>query len=212
MRNCLLPVLVLVASSSFATISQVRSNAIWQTSSQSSCNVSLSATNASDLIVVWSYWKTSTTNTLTASAKDSLLVPYASAVGPTVQAGSDTAAQIFYLPNVGMNSSYSVTVSFSGPASVSSGCVIVEYSGADIYYPLDSVSAGYSTSGNPTSLMDSGTVAPANANLLVFGGGTSQRNEFPFTGPNTAAAVEFRTQFVRWLESELPRLRDSWRD
>ncbi len=39
-----------------------------------------------------------------------------------------------------------------------------------------------------------------------------QRNEFPFTGPNTAAAVEFRTQFVRWLESELPRLRDSWRD
>ena len=39
--------------------------------------------------------------------------------------------------------------------------------------PLDSVSAGYSTSGNMTNLLDSGTVAPANANLLVFGGGTS---------------------------------------
>jgi hypothetical protein len=51
--------------------------------------------------------------------------------------------------------------------------VIVEYNGLDQNYPLDSVSAGYSTAGNPTSLMDSGTVAPANANLLVFGGGTS---------------------------------------
>jgi hypothetical protein len=51
--------------------------------------------------------------------------------------------------------------------------VIVEYSGLDTNYPLDSVSAGYSTSGNPTGLLDSGTVAPGNSNLLVFGGGTS---------------------------------------
>jgi hypothetical protein len=52
------------------------------------------------------------------------------------------------------------------------GVVVAEYSGADTMYPLDSVSAGYSTSGNPTNLLDSGTVAPANSNLLVFGGGT----------------------------------------
>ena len=63
-------------------------------------------------------------------------------------------------------------MTFSSSAGVSSGCVVAEYSGADIYYPLDSVSAAYSTSGNPTALLDSGTVAPANANLLLFGGGT----------------------------------------
>lgn len=53
--------------------------------------------------------------------------------------------------------------------------MFAEYSGADQSYPLDSVSAGYSTYGNPTILLDSGTVAPAKANLLVFGGGTSDR-------------------------------------
>jgi hypothetical protein len=90
-----------------------------------------------------------------------------------VQSASNTASQIFYFPNIGINSTYSVTVTFSGSAGVASGCVAVEYMGADIYYPLDSVSAGYGTAGNQTPLMDSGAVAPANSNLLVFGGGTS---------------------------------------
>jgi hypothetical protein len=79
---------------------------------------------------------------------------------------------MFYAKNITGGGSDTVTVTFSSAPS-SSNCVIVEYSGLDQNYPLDSVSAGYSTSGNPTSLMDSGTVAPANANLLVFGGGTS---------------------------------------
>jgi len=79
-----------------------------------------------------------------------------------------------------------ITVTFSGSAGVSSGCVVAEFSGADTQYPLDSVSAGYSTSGNPTGLLDSGTVAPANANLLVFGGGTTD-----YTGSSVGAGTGF---------------------
>src|SRR5579872_4341757 len=174
MRKCLLSLLIFATTSVFATISQVRSSATWSSSASSSCNVTLSATNTGDLIGIWTYWKTSAANNLTASVGDSLGKTYLSAVGPTVQSVSNTASQIFYLPNVGSNpSGYTVTVTFSGSASVASGCVAVEYSGADIYYPLDSVSAGYSTAGNKTGLLDSGTVAPASSNLLVFAGGTS---------------------------------------
>lgn len=145
MKGCLLSVLLLAALPTFATISQVRSNATWNSTPQSTCAVALSATNAGDLIAVWTYWRTSTANTLTASAKDSLTnTPYPSAVGPTVQSVSDTAAQIFYFPNVGLSTGDTITVTFSGSAGISSGCVVAEYSGADIYYPLDSVSAGYS--------------------------------------------------------------------
>jgi hypothetical protein len=86
-------------------------------------------------------------------------------------------AQIFYAKNItGRSPSDQVTVTFTGPSGgniSSAGAVIVEYSGLDQSYPLDSVSAGYSTSGNSTSLLDSGTAAPANGNLLVFGGGTT---------------------------------------
>ena len=96
-------------------------------------------------------------------------------MGPTLQssASTPTSAQIFYAKNItGGTGTDTIKVTYSGTVA-SASCVIVEYSGLDQNYPLDSVSAGYSTSGNPTDLMDSGTVAPANANLLVFGGGTS---------------------------------------
>jgi hypothetical protein len=113
-------------------------------------------------------------NQLTASVADSPSFGnnFVSAVGPTLQVGSNTAAQIFYVaglksPGTGLDT---LTVTFSGSASTS-GCVFVEYQGADPKYPLDSVSAGYSYGAG--SLLDSGTAAPANANLLVFGGGTT---------------------------------------
>jgi hypothetical protein len=64
--------------------------------------------------------------------------------------------------------------------------VFVEYQGADQNYPLDSVSAGYSTALNPTGILDSGTAAPANANLLVFGGGTTS-----YTGGSVGAGTGF---------------------
>ena len=83
-------------------------------------------------------------------------------------------AQILYQNNIRPTSGTdTVKVTFSGGTASTASCVAVEYSGADLNYPLDSVSAGYSTSGNPTSLLDSGTVAPANSNLLLFAGGVS---------------------------------------
>src|SRR4029077_5658776 len=92
------------------------------------------------------------------------------AVGPTIQSASNTAGQIFYAANINGGSPDTVTEKFNSAPS-SSNCVIAEYSGADQNYPLDSTSAGYSYSAG--GLLDSGTVAPANANLLLFGGGTS---------------------------------------
>jgi hypothetical protein len=101
---------------------------------------------------------------------------YLSAVGPTLQpsASTPTSAQIFYAKNIQNlhNQSDTVTVAFSGTGTISAaGVVIVEYSGLDPNYPLDSVSAGYSYSAS--NLLDSGNVAPANSNLLLFGAGTS---------------------------------------
>jgi len=157
---------------SLATIAQVQSNATWGSTNTTNCTVTLGTTHTRNLLVVWAAWSPST---LTASVVDTSnnIHPFPSAVGATVQSASNTAAQIVYQnniqPTVGTDT---VKVSFNGTATTAS-CVAVEYSGADLNYPLDSVSAGYSTGSNPTSLLDSGTVAPANSNLLVFAGGIS---------------------------------------
>jgi len=172
---------LLFALPALATISQRQSPVSqFNSSASSTCSATLgSGYVAGDLIVVWTYWTTTGTNNLTASVGDSYLngtgfpPVYPSAVGPTVQsaASSPVAAQIFYakktLSGIGGDL---VTVTYSGSATTS-GCVIVEYQGADQSYPLDSVSAGYGYSTG--TLLDSGTAAPANANLLVFGGGTT---------------------------------------
>jgi hypothetical protein len=168
--------IVFFALPAFATISQRQSPVSqWNSSPQTTCYATLgSGYQSGDLIVVWTYWTSS--SSLTASVGDQVTNnSYVSAVGPTLQSASSTpiTAQIFYVANTRTHTGTDlVTVTFSGSASTS-GCVFVEYQGADIYYPLDSVSAGYSTSGNQTSLLDSGTAAPANGNLLVFGGGTT---------------------------------------
>ena len=165
-----------LALPAFATISQRQSPVSqWNSSPTSSCYASLgSGYHSGDLIVVWTYWSTgSSSNNLTASVGDALGNSYVSAVGPTLQSASasNTAAQIFYVASTVVGSGPErVTVTYSGSATTS-GCVFVEYQGADPNYPLDSVSAGYSYA--PGILMDSGAVAPANANLLIFGGGTS---------------------------------------
>jgi hypothetical protein len=118
---------------------------------------------------VWTFWNTGThANNLTASVSDGNLNNWFSAVGPTIQSASNTVAQIFYARKIVGSGSDLVTVTYSGSANIS-GCVIVEYQGADPNYPLDSVSAGYSYS--TSGLLDSGNVAPANSNLLVFAGG-----------------------------------------
>jgi hypothetical protein len=98
-------------------------------------------------------------------------VPYRR--GTNCAVSLENRCQTFYVVSNGnTGTSYKATVTYSGSGpDVSSGCVAVEYSGTDPNYPLDSVSAAYSYSAG--SLFDSGTAAPANANLLVFGGGTT---------------------------------------
>jgi hypothetical protein len=154
-----------------AQIMKQQSAAKWNQTNTTMCQVPFgNSTGAGNLIVVWTTWQDTNTTTFTATVGDSHpLNSYASAVGPTLQsaASTPTSAQIFYAKSIAGGSD-TVTVTYSGTVS-SASCVIVEYSGLDQNYPLDSVSAGYSYS--PGSLLDSGTAAPANANLLVFGGG-----------------------------------------
>jgi len=172
-RNFLLCALLCTSLTAFATPpAYVRSASNWGNHVATSCAVAM-ANTSTDLLVVWVSWTTSSMNNVAASAADGVNEngkAFPSAVGPTAQANSKTAAQIFYAKSIQNSSGSTVTVSFSG-ATTSSNCVIVEYSGADPSNPLDSVSAGYSTSAG--NLMDSGNVSPANSNLLVFGAGFS---------------------------------------
>lgn len=179
MKNYALCVILLCTLPAFATISHQQSPVYqWNSSASSTCSANFGSTsNAHDLFVVWTFWKTSSSpNQLTAQVSDLTTFgnTFVSAVGPTLQSASNTYAQIFYAANITTVTGQkdTLTVTYSGSA-VSSGCVFVEYQGADPSNPLDSVSAGYSTSGNPTNLLDSGTTAPANANLLVFAGGNT---------------------------------------
>jgi hypothetical protein len=176
-KNFALGLFLLCAISTFAQISQWQPPvSLWNTAPSSSCAKQFTTTSqAKDLFVVWTFWTSSTQ--ITASVADSSTYhnTFYSAVGPTIQPASGTPiySQIFYAKSIHLGTGNdTIQVTYSGPASIS-GCVFVEYQGADTMFPLDSVSAGYSPSGSPTNLMDSGTVSPANANLLVFAGGTS---------------------------------------
>jgi hypothetical protein len=167
-----LSAVLLLATPAFATITKIQSNATWATTNTTSCTVTLSNTSLNNLLVVWATWSPSSVSV--SNVQDSNNPQFPSAVGPTVQSASNTAAQILYQNNIRPTSGTdTVKVTFSGGTATTASCVAVEYSGADLNYPLDSVSGGYSTSGNATSLLHSGTVAPANSNLLVFGGGTT---------------------------------------
>lgn len=179
MKSYLLYVLFFVLSlHAFASPAYVQSAHNWNVTSGNTCAVSFTLnTGPTNLIVVWASWTVTGTNTITASAKDTqgngIGTPpfYPSAVGPTLQpsATNPAAGEIFYAGDTAGGAD-TITVTFSS-APTSSSCVIVEYSGADLTNPLDSVSAGYSI--GSTNLLDSGNAAPANSNLLVFGAGFS---------------------------------------
>jgi hypothetical protein len=148
-----------------------------------------SGTSTGNLLVVWATWTPGNTVSVTTVFDSQPANSFPSAVGPTLQASASPqiSAQIFYAKNItGHSINDTVTVQFSGTAT-SASCVAVEYSGVDQSYPLDSTSAGYSYSAG--SLLDSGTVAPANANLLVFGAGTTDSSSTLFlTVGNTSFA------------------------
>lgn len=152
-----------------ATISGVQSGHSWNNTSVSSCTVQLTNTTTGHLLVVWATWGPDTLAVQGISDNNNSSFP--TAVGPTVQPVSNTAAQLSYLGNIqGTFGTDRVTVTFSGTATTAS-CVAVEYMGADTVAPLDSVSEAISNSGSPSNGLDSGTASPANASLLVFGGG-----------------------------------------
>ena len=167
---------LMFALPAFGAISQRQSPVSQWNGSGSSCFAPLLGSPtyvATDLIVVWTYWNTGTaTNNVTASVTDSYGNTYYQAVGPTIQSASKTASQIFYAKNIVTpgTGNDTVTVAYNASANAS-GCVIVEYQGADPSYPLDTVSAGYSYSGS--GFLDSGNVAPANSTLLLFAGGVT---------------------------------------
>ena len=178
---CIGLVLTIPAS---ATIAQQRSNFNWTcsgtvTGGTLTCSQTFSTTGANDLIAVWTTWQSSVA--LTASVSDTLTsTQYPSAVGPTQQptqvSGVPANAQIFYLKSTGIGGADTVKVTLTGPSGTSVpsfGMVMAEYSGLDTVNPLDSVSEAISNSGSPSGTLDSGTTSPANANLLVFGGGNS---------------------------------------
>src|SRR5271156_3123472 len=107
-RLCVLLLLALPAS---ATISYVRSSAQWS-GGTGSCAVGPSPTNSGDLIVAWGEWQTSGPNTVTVTAMQSQTSKVIlSAVGPTVQSASNTAAQIFDIANIN-NTGETVTLTF----------------------------------------------------------------------------------------------------
>lgn len=176
MKKCLSCCIVLfLASPMFAQIAKQQSAAKWNQTNTTMCQVPFgNNTSKGNLIAVWTSWQDTSTTTFTASVGDSehngVNGFYPSAVGPTPQSAANPpfSAQIFFAGNIRAGSD-TVTVTYSGQVS-SANCVIVEYGGADTLTPLDSVSEAISNT--PSSTLDSGTVAPANANLLLFGAGT----------------------------------------
>jgi len=193
-------VLILIIPA-FGTITAVQSNANWSCSSLSGSPVTCVVNTTShvtthNLLAVWTFWQTSASFPYTASVTDSVgngtgtPAVFPSALAPTVQSATTppTNAQIFYAANINPSAvADTITVTFTCPYPANPACnplysplinvagiVVVEYSGADINYPLDSASAGYSYSTG--SLLDSGNINPANSNLLVFGAGFADQS------------------------------------
>jgi hypothetical protein len=106
----------------FAQIMDVQKNSSWTSSPSTTCIVTLSSIPAaSHLIVVWTDWRTSTPNNLTVSQIiDTQGNKFLTAVGPTVQSASKTAAQTFYVVSNGnTGTSYKATVTYSGSVRTS---------------------------------------------------------------------------------------------
>jgi len=175
--SCIVLTIVLLTTAAVASVSTWQSGATWNSSSGCSVALSSKAVQANDLIVIWVAWSPSTV-TIALPYIDSNSDTFVSAIGPTIQPSittSGTAAQILYAKKVNAASSETFIIPFSSTPSTAS-CAAVEYQNADTLYPLDSVSAGYSSSGNQTGLLDSGTVAPANSNLMIFAAGMADKN------------------------------------
>ncbi len=186
MKRFALSLVLLLAIHASATISWVQTKPVWNCTLGGSGGTftcvftSTAAVGAGHLLIVWTYWQSS--SVFTASVQDTgtpTTNTFYSAVGPTIQSNgtTPTTAQLFYAKSIhGSTGGDQVTVTYTGPASGSislAGAMMVEYSGLNSLYPLDSVSAGYSYASGAGTALDSGFAAPANTNLLIFGVGAS---------------------------------------
>src|SRR5579862_3183685 len=122
------------------------------------------ATKAGNTIIAYVVWD----NAGAVSLADSSGHGYTSAAGPTVSTDGGTSAQIFYAPNVSGGRD-TVTATFAQPIAAKAMLFVHEYSGLDQLAPLDAavVATGLS------SQMDSGALAVAQPNELLFAGGAS---------------------------------------
>ena len=218
MKKCTLSFIVvclLLASPAFATISYVQSKSKWTCSGSGSsitCAVTTtSATTNNHLLAVWTFWQS--TSAYTASVSDSTTPAntFSSAVGPTLQSASSTpiTGQLFYTKNIqgsGVGND-TITVTFTCPATcvsptiASAGVAVAEYSGADLNYPLDSVSAGH---GNSTgTALDSGYSAPAFPTLMVFGAGIVDAGGTPTHGTGFATRESNSSGFCALAEDDV---------
>jgi hypothetical protein len=191
MRRCFLSVLLLFALPLSAAISKVQQSLLANVSSSTTCVATLSSsTTSQNLLVVWATWTPGNTVSVTSVGDSVPANSFPIAVGPTLQANASPqiSAQIFYAANItGHTGGDSVTVQFSGTATTAS-CAAVEYSGADLSYPLDSTTAGFSNSGGTGTALDSGFAAPtygSQNNLLIFGAGTTDAGTLATGGGGT---------------------------
>lgn len=135
--------------------------------------ISISYTKAQangDLNVIVVGWNDSTATVF--SVTDTMGNTYIRAVGPTVQSGLATQS-IYYAPAVkaaGANGN-TVRVAFN-VAPQAPDIRILEYSGASLTSPVDSVAAAQSLSSGTAS---SGNLSTTTANDLIFGADLTQR-------------------------------------
>jgi hypothetical protein len=110
-RRYLSCLLALAARPMFAQILDVQNHSSWTGSAATTCNVTLTSVPlATHLIVVWTDWRTTAPNNLTVSQIiDTQGNKFSSAVGPTLQSTSNTAAQTFYAVSRGLGGSYKAT-------------------------------------------------------------------------------------------------------
>ena len=122
MARRLLSVFFLLALPAAAAISKVQSAATWNTTSTTTCTVALTNTTLHNLLVVWATWSpTSVTVLKVVDANNTN--PFPSAVGPTAQSASNTAAQIVYQNNIrGTTGTDNVVVTFSGGTATTASC------------------------------------------------------------------------------------------
>jgi chitodextrinase len=134
---------------------------------------------AGNLIVVYVVWDNDGAVAVTDTGGNA----YVSAVGPTQPGGGGAgSAQVFYARGV-IGGTNTVTADFAAPITSRGALLIHEYQGMDRVSPLDAAVAAWGSS----SSMDSGPVATARADELLFAAGESNGTTVTLVTPGYRA-------------------------